>query len=224
MKYVSQTLVLVAFATALSACAENRAVAAQASDAPMAGPQTEKGMHSHDGGEPHSHHEGQKGAMTAHRHGSLQPLPGGVALRGNFVGRDGGEIGKVFLADTPNGLLVRIDVTGVEPGFHGVHLHEKGLCEPQEGFTTAGGHANPRGTAHGYLVADGSHGGDLPNAYAHEERHIRTDLFKGGYSLADFQDADGFAVMVHAKADDYESQPSGAAGERVACAAFPPQE
>ena len=150
----------------------------------------------------------------------LPPLPGDDVLEGTFLGTDGQETGTVMLMDTPNGLLVRVDVSKVGHGFHGVHLHETGACDPAEGFKTAGGHANPGGAEHGYLTAGGPHVGDLPNAYAHQEGHIRTDLFKAGASLSDVQDADGFAVMIHSGPDDYESQPSGAAGSRVACAAF----
>ena len=155
------------------------------------------------------------------QHDALQPLPGGVDLIGSFIGLDGAEVGTAMLSDTPTGLLLRVDARGIAHGFHGVHLHETGLCEPDEGFKTAGGHANPTNAEHGYLVEGGSHAGDFPNAYAHEEGHIRTDLHKEGVRIAELSDADGFAVMVHSGADDYESQPSGAAGDRVACAAFP---
>ena len=171
----------------------------------------------------------QEGSLDPHaagRHGQHHPLPdlpATVDLEGTFLAPDGTENGEVRIAQTPNGLLLRIDVGGVAHGFHGVHLHETGLCEPEEDFKTAGGHANPTGAEHGFLPEGGSHLGDLPNAYAHEEGHIRTDLFKEGARLADLQDADGFAVMVHSGADDYRSQPSGDAGSRVACAAFPGQ-
>ena len=155
------------------------------------------------------------------QHHPLPALPGGASLEGDFLGTDGQGNGTVMIAETPNGLLMRVDVTGIEHGFHGVHLHETGLCEPDEGFSTAGGHANPDGVPHGVLTEGGPHLGDLPNAYVHEEGHLRTDLFKDGATLADLQDADGFAVMVHSGPDDYQSQPSGDAGSRVACAAFP---
>jgi Cu-Zn family superoxide dismutase len=151
---------------------------------------------------------------------ALPDVPGGVTRQAAFLGTDGREVGTAQLSDTPNGLLVRIDVQGIEPGFHAVHFHETGLCEPVENFTTAGGHANPMGNEHGYREVGGSHAGDLPNAYAHQEGHIRTDLFKEDVSIAELDDADGFALMIHAKADDYVSQPSGAAGDRVACAEF----
>jgi Cu-Zn family superoxide dismutase len=128
---------------------------------------------------------------------ALDDLPGGAGLEGTFLNTDGEEAGTVMLQETPNG-----------------------LCEPEEGFTTAGGHAAPNGNSHGFRVDDGPHAGDLPNGFAHRDGHLRTDLFGSGTMLADLQDSDGFAVMVHSGADDYESQPSGDAGSRVACAAF----
>ena len=155
------------------------------------------------------------------QHGALPALPGGASLEGAFLDPQGREVGTVMIADTPTGLLLRVDVHGVAHGFHGLHIHETGRCEPEEGFSTAGGHANPFRDDHGFLAEDGSHAGDFPNAYAHQEGHIRTDAFKENVRLEDFQDDDGFAVMIHSKADDYESQPSGDAGDRVACAAFP---
>ena len=209
MKASLQTVVLVGLFASLSACAEG--VAQQGADDPDFDPAAASDAALTD---PHP-----AGAHDAHH--ALPTLPGGVDLEGAFLGTDGAETGTVMIAETPNGLLVRVDVRGVEHGFHGVHLHETGLCEPAEGFKTAGGHANPDGSEHGFFVPGGPHVGDLPNAYAHQEGHIRTDLFKADARLADVADADGFAVMVHSGADDYESQPSGAAGSRVACAPFP---
>ena len=215
-----QTVVMTSLLTLMAACggAESQEAAtppAEAVDAPRTeAPRTEaprtEAMAT---GDPHS---AEAHAQTD----PLPPLPGDV-LEGAFLGTDGQEVGTVMLTETPNGLLLRLDVSEVAHGFHGVHLHETGRCEAAEGFSTAGGHANPSGAEHGYLVTGGPHVGDLPNAYAHREGHIRTDLFKAGARLSDVQDADGFAVMIHSGADDYESQPSGDAGSRVACAAFP---
>ena len=209
MKMMLQTTVAVGFLVSVPACG-GAGVSAGAQEA-QADPGFEAGTAMND---PHD-----AGAHDADH--ALPALPGGVDLSGDFIGASGEPNGTVMIAETPTGLLVRVDVTGVAHGFHGVHLHETGLCEPAEGFKTAGGHANPTNAEHGFLVDGGSHAGDLPNAYAHEEGHIRTDLFKEGVTIADLRDDDGFAVMVHSGADDYESQPSGAAGSRVACAAFP---
>ena len=212
---IRQTVVLTSIMTLLAACG-----GAESQEADAAAPQERAGdaaaeteMGAMATGDPHS-------AEAHAQRDPLPPLPGDV-LEGAFVGTDGAETGTVMLTETPNGLLLRIDVSGVAHGFHGVHLHETGRCDADQGFTTAGGHANPSSAEHGYLVTGGPHIGDLPNAYAHREGHIRTDLFKADAMLADIQDADGFAVMIHSGPDDYESQPSGDAGSRVACAAFP---
>ena len=213
MKKTLQTSVLVGVLAALCACG-GTGETARAQDA-REDPNFEAEA-SEDAAMTDPHAEGRHD-----QHHALPALPGGASLEGAFLSTDGAEIGAVMIAETPTGLLMRVDVRDVEHGFHGVHLHETGLCEPAEDFKTAGGHANPAGVPHGFLVEGGSHLGDFPNAYAHREGHIRTDLFKAGGTLADLQDADGFAVMVHSGPDDYESQPSGAAGSRVACAAFP---
>ena len=110
-------------------------------------------------------------------------------------------------------------VTGISPGLHGFHLHTTGSCT-QPDFTSAGGHLNPLGKEHGSLNADGSHVGDMPNL----------DIKSGGSGslTADLPgtraeilrwlfDADGTAVVVHANADDYRSDPTGNAGGRIAC-------
>jgi len=209
MTHKTQLAVIMALSLPLIAC---QSYAGQSADASM-----DMGMQ--EGASdtvPNSPHDEERHDQIM----ALDDLPGGAGLEGTFLNTDGEEAGTVMLQETPNGLLVRVDVMGVEEGFHGVHLHETGLCEPEEGFTTAGGHAAPNGNSHGFRVDGGPHAGDLPNGFAHRDGHLRTDLFGSGTMLADLQDSDGFAVMVHSGADDYESQPSGDAGSRVACAAF----
>lgn len=136
---------------------------------------------------------------------------------------DGRVVGQVDLHDTPHGAaILRVTVSGgvIEAGTHGFHIHETGRCEPD--FGAAGGHYAPRGHAHGFLDPEGWHAGDLPNL--HLERTGRTEfeiLAQGVTTRAGetgtLFDADGSAFIVHAVPDDYRSQPSGAAGDRVAC-------
>lgn len=109
--------------------------------------------------------------------------------------------------------------TGLEPGEHGFHLHTSGKCEAP-GFTSAGGHLNPEGNEHGSLNPAGKHLGDLPNLVVGASRSASADVDLGpaGESLmATLFDADGTAVVIHAEADDYRSDPAGDAGSRVAC-------
>ena len=139
-----------------------------------------------------------------------------------LVDRQGQRIGTAVFQDTPNGVLISVSADGLPPGEHAFHIHETGLCEPAEGFSTAGGHFAPGGDPHGFQMPAGPHAGDMPNQFVPADGSLRAHVFNarvrigpGENSLAD---ADGSALVIHAGADDYRSQPSGAAGDRIACA------
>lgn len=140
----------------------------------------------------------------------------GERVTGTIVDRDGDKIGSVSVFETESG-IVRVNVQAIEitPGAHGVHLHETGECEGD--FTSAGGHI-PGSANHG-LVEGGNHPGDLPNGFVGEDGELSMEAFKTNLSVEEhLLDADGAALIIHEGPDDYESQPSGAAGSRVACA------
>ena len=135
---------------------------------------------------------------------------------------EGEEIGTAELTETPNhGVLIRIRVAGLEPGTHGFHIHETGECAAPE-FSSAGGHYAPRGNAHGLLHPHGKHAGDLLNLEVPETGSVDTERLATGVTLLEgahgsLFDDDGSALVIHANADDYESQPSGGGGPKVAC-------
>ncbi|MFN6996333.1 MAG: superoxide dismutase family protein [Aquincola tertiaricarbonis] len=110
-------------------------------------------------------------------------------------------------------------VSGLKPGAeHGFHVHEKGDCSASDAMS-AGGHFNPEGHPHGARGSGGAHhAGDMPNlkADAAGEAELRVHLpgLGIGSGAADIL---GKAVIVHANADDYRSQPTGNAGARLAC-------
>ena len=146
----------------------------------------------------------------------------GDSVEVDVIGTDGATIGTATLTQTASGeVLVEADVSGLEPGPHGFHIHETGLCEPDADFDTAGGHYVGEGDpAHG-LVEGGPHAGDMPNQLAGSDGRLVAEVFNPRVTLAGdtnpLDDADGSALMIHSGPDDYESQPSGAAGDRVAC-------
>jgi Cu-Zn family superoxide dismutase len=112
-----------------------------------------------------------------------------------------------------------VEATGLTPGWHAIHVHEKGDCSSKD-FNSAGAHANPQQHAHGALDKEGMHAGDMPNVWAHADGVSKSQFFLHGVRLkgdAGLLDEDGAAVVIHASADDHSSQPSGAAGDRVAC-------
>jgi hypothetical protein len=89
-----------------------------------------------------------------------------------------------------------------------------GKCEPP--FKSAGAHFNPDHKKHGF-VAEGPHAGDMPNLHIPASGDLEQEVLNPNLSFAGMLDADGAAVIMHAKADDYKSDPAGNAGDRVAC-------
>jgi Cu-Zn family superoxide dismutase len=114
---------------------------------------------------------------------------------------------------------ISIAVVGLAPGVHGVHLHTTGSCEAPE-FTSAGPHLNPGGHQHGTSNPAGPHLGDLPNVTVGSSGAGTVSATVAGTPaevLAQLFDGDGTAVVVHATADDYRTDPSGNSGGRIAC-------
>ena len=153
--------------------------------------------------------------------GAAPAVDGGqpAAVVTTLKDRQGHSVGTVTVTETPHGLLVRGTVAGLPSGPHAIHFHETGKCEPP--FTSAGGHFNPAQKTHGVLSPGGPHAGDLPNLVVPASGKLEFELFSPGLSLTSgpgaVLDADGTAVVIHAKADDYASQPAGDSGDRIAC-------
>ena len=131
----------------------------------------------------------------------------------------GAVAGAVQAEPRAGGTYLRIAVQGLAPGDHGLHLHAVGRCEGPK-FDSAGPHWNPAGRQHGHLNPDGSHLGDLPNlTVSANGRGALNFLVRGG-----LVDADGTALVIHAKPDDYRTDPSGSSGDRIACAVLAPAQ
>ncbi|HZH17492.1 MAG TPA: superoxide dismutase family protein [Archangium sp.] len=139
----------------------------------------------------------------------------GATARAELKDQKGQSLGEVTLSETPHGILIKGTLSNIPAGEHAIHIHEAGKCEAP--FQTAGGHLNPNKKKHGVLVAEGKHEGDLPNLHVGADGKVQFDHFAHGLKLKDVQDQDGAAVVVHASADDYKSDPAGNAGDRIAC-------
>lgn len=159
----------------------------------------------------------------------------------------GVDAGFVEVTETDDGTRVHVEATGLTPGFHGFHVHTIGLCEPASAalddpeatgdFLSAGGHWNPDGSTHGQggpgSEEEGheAHGGDLPSLQATEDGTATLTVVTDQFDLADLEDEDGSAFMVHAGADNFANIPeryapegpdedtlaTGDSGDRVAC-------
>ncbi len=125
--------------------------------------------------------------------------------------------GTVTFTPVADGVRVHAEITGLTPGKHGFHVHEFGDCSASDG-SSAGGHFNPTNEPHAAPNADHRHVGDMGNIEADASGKAKLDYVDHHMSLSNDQTSViGRAVIVHAKADDLKSQPSGDAGARVAC-------
>lgn len=139
-----------------------------------------------------------------------------------IMDRSGNTVGTAKLYSLAGEVTLSASFDGLSEGTHAVHLHTTGDCSATD-FTSAGGHLNPAGNQHGRLNPQGAHLGDLPNAEISSEGvgTVSTILRGTGATIIpQIFDADGTAIVVHEGADDYRSDPAGAAGSRVACGVF----
>lgn len=135
-----------------------------------------------------------------------------------FKGTGGADVGTARLSEGPTGVLVRLDLKGLKPGWHAIHFHAKGDCS-DAAFNAAGGHINHASPKpHGLLNPAGPDMGDLPNVWAAADGTAKAEVFSSLVTFAGLKDADGSALVIHENPDDFMSQPIGGAGARVACA------
>jgi len=144
---------------------------------------------------------------------------------GTYINADGEAIGTATLTETPNGVLIVTEINGLPQGIHAYHIHETGACQPPD-FTSAGGHFNPTDAGHGYFDPDGYHAGDLPNVHVGADGLLMVEHFTDRVTLDEGEaalfDDDGSAMVLHQGPDDYQTDPAGASGPRIACAVIEP--
>jgi superoxide dismutase, Cu-Zn family len=155
---------------------------------------------------------------------ALAALGGGAAAQSAkavLTNAKGAEIGTVELTEGTDGVLVTLKARHLPAGEHAFHIHAVGKCEPP--FTSAGSHFNPGGKKHGMMAAEGQHAGDMPNLVVPKSgvltvAFVNTQVtLKKGVPNSLYQ-PNGTAFVIHAGQDDYKTDPSGNAGDRIACA------
>ena len=135
---------------------------------------------------------------------------------------DGSVAGVATLSLQDDGIMLELAADAPGKGGFGVHLHSVGRCDAP-GFASAGPHWNPQGKQHGHDNPAGAHLGDLPNLTSDVEGRlyakgmIRDALWDGPSGLFD---ADGIAIVIHERPDDYRTDPSGNSGKRILCGVF----
>ena len=151
----------------------------------------------------------------------LLALPSWSAAKTKIELKDaqGKSVGDIVLWDQGSGVGLQLDLHDLTPGEHAIHFHQVPKCEAPD-FKSAGGHFNPDAKKHGFDNPDGHHAGDMKNFTVGADGKAKIKMEDADVTLKDGPHSllsNGAAVVVHAKADDYKTDPSGNSGDRVAC-------
>jgi Cu-Zn family superoxide dismutase len=149
-----------------------------------------------------------------------RPMEEPTATAG-LVDSTGARAGVATFSDSGGTTWLAVSVTGLEPGRHGMHIHENGTCTPPD-FESAGGHFNPDSKQHGLQNPQGPHAGDLPNLVVEQDGSADTTFAISGSLLApegatSMLGTGQRAFVIHADPDDEKTDPSGNSGGRVIC-------
>jgi superoxide dismutase, Cu-Zn family len=125
--------------------------------------------------------------------------------------------GTVTFTQKGDKVTVSAKVSGLTPGGHGLHIHEKGDCSAPDAMS-AGGHFNPTNKPHGAPDAPDHHAGDMPMLQADASGNATLTVDLGGLTIGSgASDIVGKSVVVHKDPDDFKTQPAGNSGPRVGC-------
>lgn len=112
-----------------------------------------------------------------------------------------------------------LNVYKLTPGTHAVHIHEKGDCSATDA-SSAGGHWNPTSESHGKWGHGEHHNGDIGNLVADKNGTARLVFSTDKWCMGcadNSKNIYGHAIVIHEKADDFHTQPTGNAGGRIGC-------
>jgi len=133
----------------------------------------------------------------------------------------GKSVGTVGLFQQGSGVGLKLQLHDLPPGEHGIHFHQNAKCDAPD-FKSAGPHLNPDGKKHGLENPEGHHAGDMKNLTVDAQGKANgvklqdNDVTLGDGANSLFSNG-GTALVIHAKADDMKTDPSGNSGDRIAC-------
>lgn len=142
-------------------------------------------------------------------------------LKVNIINSAGKNIGTAEFTQKANKVYILVEAESLPPGIHGIHFHNIGQCDGPD-FTSAGPHFNPQSKLHGFHNPQGYHAGDLPNILVGAEGKVKTMIVSETVTLEQGKPnsilkPEGTSLVIHEKADDYVTDPSGNSGNRIAC-------